>query len=452
MSFATTLDRLVDTSDYAFKYSGHLDWDTLQTPQDPTTGTSPRRSNKSSFEECARWIQEPVAVGRPARLKLLLITTIHPVSSRSLSQKLQEPEATRRGHQVRAVEKLYEDAGLPIAGFAAYVQTLLSFAQVPSISTVPGEVMARYYYSSPSWGLTWSYCTNTGHTKAVLLCRETVKARLVEYLQTVLMPLDSFVGHPTLLGYVTVEFTLAELCSVLLETSNEILGLEKNTGLSAWDWVNEHEIPGSHVPSNYEYTSKRLSVLSGKVTHIRFRLRTLKEYNKSVLRISRKHKAAMTDPAAERRCEEIEDILNIMSEYIDVRLHKADSLQERLDNQVSGMSNIISQRDTSAMKTVAIVTMVFLPGTFVASFFAMPMLNWDAAAYNRIVNRRFWIYWIVTVPLTIAVFVLWWARQKVKERKERKANKERAEMKRHKSEAVEDVVKRRVFPKGALIV
>ena len=189
-----------------------------------------------------------------------------------------------------------------------------------------------------------------------------------------------------------------------------------------------------------------------KITHIRFRLRTLKEYNASVLRISRKHKWVLTDPAAERRCEEIEDSLNIILEYIEVRLHKADSLQERLANQVSGMSNIISQRDTSAMKTVAIVTMVFLPGTFVASVFAMPMLNWDAAAYDRIVSRRFWMYWIVKVPLTFAVFVIWWAQQKYKEMEERNANKERAEVKQRRVEAVEKVVEHRVFPKGVSVV
>jgi hypothetical protein len=452
MSFATTLDRLVGLSDYAFKYSGHLDWDTIQVPTDPGTIISPSRSNKATFEECARWIREPPAVGRSASVKLLLITTIHPISSSSLSQKLEEPEATQRENQVSAVRKVFDDTGLPLAGFVAYVKTRLSFAQVPSINTATQEAITRYYYSSPSWGLTWSYCTTTGHTKAILLCRDTAKSRLVEYTQTVLMQLGKFADHPMLLGYMTVEFSLAELISMLLETSNEILGLEKNTGLSAWDWVNEHEIPGSHVPSNYEYTSKRLSVLSGKVTHIRFRLRTLKEYNKFVLRISTKHKSAMTDPAAERRCEEIEDILGIMSEYVENRLHKADSLQERLANQVSGMSNIISQRDTSAMKTVAIVTMVFLPGTFVASFFAMPTLNWDAAAYNRIVSRRFWIYWIVTVPLTVAVFALWWARQKVKERNERKANEKHAALKQDNPETVEKVVKRRVFPKGTSIV
>lgn len=452
MAFATTLDRLVDISNYAFKYSGHRDWETIQIPSDPALTKCPSRSDKASFEECAKWIQEPIAVGTPAQLKLLVITTAHPISDDSLSHKQEEPKVTQRKHQISAVEKLFADTGLPMAGFAAYVKTLLSFAQVPAINSVNQGDLACYYYSSPPWGLTWSYCTTTRHTKAVLLCRHTVKARLMEYLETVLVPLERFVEHPMLLGYLTVELSLVELCSVLLVTSNEILGLEKNTGLSAWDWVHEREIPGNHIPSNYEYTSKRLSVLSGKVTHIRFRLRTLKEYTKSILRIARKHKSVVADPAADRRCEEIEDILGIMLEYMEVRLHKADSLQERLNNQVSGMSNIISQRDTSAMKTIAIVTMVFLPGTFVASFFAMPMLNWDAVADNLIVSRRFWIYWIVTVPLTIAVFALWWGRQQVKKWNETRANKEYAALRQYGAEAIESMVKPTAMPKGGLIV
>jgi hypothetical protein len=447
MSFATTLDRLVDISDYDFRYSGHLSWNTFQIPQDSTTKDSPSPSNNATIEDYVRWIQEPL----PARLKLLLITTIHPTSRDSLSQRPEEPHKTNRERQANAVKRVFDAAGLPTAGFAAYVRTLLSFAQVPSISRATHERASRYYYSSPSWGLTWSYCATTGHTKAILLCRENVEDRLVKHLRTELMPLGKFVDHPMLLAYMTIEFSLAELCVLLLETSNEILGLEKNTGLSAWDWVHEHEIPGSHVPSNYEHTSKRLSIQSGKVTHIRFRLRTIKEYNKFVLRIAKRHKSAVRDPAAQGRCEEIEEILGIMSEYIEVRLHKANSLRERLDNQVSGMSTIIGQRDTSAMKTVAMVTMAFLPGTFVASFFAMPMLNWDAKVYNEIVSPRFWIYWMVTVPLTTAVFALWWVMQIVKEWKQRKAEKEQNVVNEGRAEVVK-VTTHHVIPKGASAV
>jgi hypothetical protein len=204
MSFATALDRLVDTSDFDFKYSGHLDWHTFQIPQeDPTTKDSPSSSNNATIEDYANWIQEPL----PAKLKLLLITTVHPTSSNSLSERLGDPHKTERERQANAVKRAFDAAGLPTAGFAAYVRTLLSFAQVPSISTATHERVSRHYYSSPPWGLTWSYCTTTGHTKAILLCRDTVKDKLVEYIQTVLMPLGRYVDHPMLLAYMTIDFS-----------------------------------------------------------------------------------------------------------------------------------------------------------------------------------------------------------------------------------------------------
>ena len=66
------------------------------------------------------------------------------------------------------------------------------------------------------------------------------------------------------------------------------------------------------------------------------------------------------------------------------------------------------------MKTLAAVTVAFLPGTFVAAFFSMPLFEWDAVDDGTVVSKRFWIYWAVTVPLTIltlVVWVLWTSRQ-----------------------------------------
>lgn len=37
----------------------------------------------------------------------------------------------------------------------------------------------------------------------------------------------------------------------------------------------------------------------------------------------------------------------------------------------------------------------------------MPLLNWQAEAIEDIVSPRFWIYWAVTLPLTITVLVAW---------------------------------------------
>ena len=59
------------------------------------------------------------------------------------------------------------------------------------------------------------------------------------------------------------------------------------------------------------------------------------------------------------------------------------------------------------MKTLAAVTVAFLPGTFVAAFFAMPLFDWDAVGDGTVVSERFWVYWAVTVPLTVVTLVVW---------------------------------------------
>ena len=66
-----------------------------------------------------------------------------------------------------------------------------------------------------------------------------------------------------------------------------------------------------------------------------------------------------------------------------------------------------SKRDSTAMKAIAIVTMFFLPGTFLSSLFSIDLFKWDASHGNEVVNRRIWVYWAFTIPITILVVVLY---------------------------------------------
>jgi hypothetical protein len=93
-----------------------------------------------------------------------------------------------------------------------------------------------------------------------------------------------------------------------------------------------------------------------------------------------------------------------------------------------------SKRDSSAMKTIAILGMFFLPGTFVAvsltpyyglscraerimpllmltdtiwyAIFAMPVFNWDNDN-ALVVKQGFKYYCALALPLTFLVFVGW---------------------------------------------
>jgi Mg2+ and Co2+ transporter CorA len=59
-----------------------------------------------------------------------------------------------------------------------------------------------------------------------------------------------------------------------------------------------------------------------------------------------------------------------------------------------------TRRDGSSMKTIAVLTMVFLPATFFAALFSVPSLGWTEP-------DKFALYWACTIPVTISTFVVW---------------------------------------------
>lgn len=88
-----------------------------------------------------------------------------------------------------------------------------------------------------------------------------------------------------------------------------------------------------------------------------------------------------------------------------------------------------TKRDSAAMKSIALLTMVFLPPTFVAvssftkshpylhsltpnkTFFSMTMFEWSPPEFTqdemRPLSNYLWVYWVVAVPLTGAVLLSW---------------------------------------------
>ncbi|RDW84062.1 uncharacterized protein DSM5745_04388 [Aspergillus mulundensis] len=66
-----------------------------------------------------------------------------------------------------------------------------------------------------------------------------------------------------------------------------------------------------------------------------------------------------------------------------------------------------TKNDSYAMRTLALMSVVFLPATFIASFFSMDMFDWQAPTGSSIVTPRLWIYWAITAPLTLLVAAIW---------------------------------------------
>lgn len=56
------------------------------------------------------------------------------------------------------------------------------------------------------------------------------------------------------------------------------------------------------------------------------------------------------------------------------------------------------------MKTIAIMTMIFLPPTFFATLFAMPLLKWDG---SKVMQSNFGFYLAFSLPTTAFVLLVW---------------------------------------------
>ncbi|KAF1926682.1 uncharacterized protein M421DRAFT_422656 [Didymella exigua CBS 183.55] len=104
------------------------------------------------------------------------------------------------------------------------------------------------------------------------------------------------------------------------------------------------------------------------------------------------------------------------------------SNKERLQNEIALAYNTIAQRDSQvmtglgeaarrdsgAMRTIAVVTMAFLPPTFLSAIFSMSFFDYTPGQGSSgwSVSDKFWVYWVCAVPLTCLTLLIWYWRQR----------------------------------------
>ncbi|KAK8017200.1 hypothetical protein PG991_008276 [Apiospora marii] len=105
---------------------------------------------------------------------------------------------------------------------------------------------------------------------------------------------------------------------------------------------------------------------------------------------------------------------------------RSQSNQDRLQNEIQLAFNLVAledsqtsigisraaKTDSTAMKTISILTLIFLPPTFTCAVFSMSFFSYDAGGGGWTVSPQIWIYWAFAVPLTVvsaAMYYLWQA-------------------------------------------
>lgn len=426
------------------------------------------RPTKISKDDLERWKATPT-------LRILMIKTKNEFSRspleytpshRTIPGQTEVTPHTNQEQHIQMVREIFRHARLPLAALGAYVKSHITFLSAPSYEvfgdegTSGGEV-TKYYCSGTSWSIAWSYFHVTRHTSAVLFYREGDGDLRRSELEHEITRLRQHIAHPLLLAYVKTQISLVWTFEMLEKMNGQTFDIEKSVGLATWDWVLDREVgayqdPTVEEPDSEESVARaqkeaveRYNVLNGKLINIRFRLRSFREQIRWLRRMNKTYANSISRDvrfgARKRECDELNTMLDRMDDFNKVYLHDADTLTDRLSQQMSSMSYLVSQRDSrislaiadinnelawqgkksnSAMMAIAVASFLFLPATFIASVFDTPIFNWHPVGDSTVVTEPFWIFWGACGLTTLLLCLFWfiYIRQKRASEREKRSD------------------------------
>ncbi|KAL8667761.1 MAG: hypothetical protein Q9168_007192 [Polycauliona sp. 1 TL-2023] len=123
------------------------------------------------------------------------------------------------------------------------------------------------------------------------------------------------------------------------------------------------------------------------------------------------------DRRIDTRLQRVRNLIALVRIPIPRRVKQADDMHTKTYNLLANRDSITAhsiaheaRQDGAAMKTIALVTMLFFPATFVSSFLGTNLVTLDEGAGGRkrlVFSHLWWIYLVSAVPLTITTLLAW---------------------------------------------
>ncbi|KAH6668533.1 hypothetical protein B0J14DRAFT_658438 [Halenospora varia] len=288
--------------------------------------------------------------------------------------------------------------------------------------------------------LSISHNTTTRQTQALLIGLSEDDQKSL-YKKLINPALSNFCFHPLLLPTLltcTHEFLLHERVDLLY---GDLVRIEKWSGQTV---IPSPDLQDSPTMGESALTRRALTIAQIALpaeSEAQALIQTIDLIRNSIDSVDRPYEPRSPDVEAwKKREERIRAAAKVLRDYLDccnARAHtalwdfqflaqRADALMNALYSYAAQQTAIASKRDGAAMKAIALLTMFFLPATFFATLFAMPLLDVSAPPGQSMIRDRFWMYWAFVGPVTftvIAFYIAWTFVDKRLEAKEQKAAK-----------------------------
>ncbi|KAI0124870.1 hypothetical protein BJ170DRAFT_685746 [Xylariales sp. AK1849] len=282
----------------------------------------------------------------------------------------------------------------------------------------PGTDRETFFFGWPFYGLMWTFNHKTLTTHVLLINRNerARSARAVHELTDIVTRHGSYIASPGFLGYA---LSLA-ICQRFDSYDGEIDWrrvrlIEKSTGYSYTGRPKRADINIDDLTQWLQQTgevrittSLRKRILRNIVSildHVASdmgsaRADCIRSESQVLVEESTRHLLKAVPPMRSR-IHAYDEFLD----YMTVRVERLSTVLFALLTHKDAQTSIeqahasrelaeAAKRDSSAMKTIAVMTMAFLPATFFAALFAVPSLDWQS---DTVIQKNHWVYWAFTV-------------------------------------------------------
>lgn len=350
------------------------------------------------------WVKRPLApsdAGDLAGVKLLLLGAANAQYGNGLS--MDQHLAVKNG--LEEAMRAFEIPNVALAHLVSWVPGFLRLPKEGGSSTIARGDGTTYCLFQLSLGFVWTHSPKQRLTQGIIWYEEAVnpRTRILRDLED----LKAYLEQPMYLGLCSCITSQRRIVLERRELIKQVQLVDNKIGTNAgYEFLGKD--PWAEQNVKIEELSQLVSEVSSLTVRLRYRMRAVGDLSTELVQENLKswfRATSATIAANQELCSQadgMDEMLRRMSSFASRILDHALGLQERSNSQMTQVgdeypspglrsndlanpamlqvANLISQqnqrnshlvalegkRDSSSMKTIAAVTMVFLPGTFVA--------------------------------------------------------------------------------------
>jgi hypothetical protein len=367
-----------------------------------------------SNELCNGWLEWP-SDSPPSdchRMKLLFVPSSNPKASIY-------PLATSR----RVLQHLLSRMHIPLVYVEVLPQHNARYLHIQAPDT-EGYVL---HMRNPGFSFVTTYDRNSRNSYGLVFGLEATKVQLLEKkLKT--RDLESW--PPAIVSVCLLEEKTAWLDYTATICYNKLVKTEGTIGTHSDQFLSPiNRAPGWVERLDFETIARDLTTISTSVSRVDHQARI----GESMIRIvERSYRMFMKDHL-DSRGDLMTRIDQLWSSFQVLR-HEAEFYTRRTEANRQTVYSLIAQKDnrtnfkiseelkvmaeasaqdSTAMVFISLVTLFFLPATFLSSLFSTTFFNFQYPVPSTVSSFQ-WLYWAITLPLTMALWLIYllWTKRK----------------------------------------